>query len=103
MNDSRDIHLTDELIENNNNDSNSSLFSKDKEILAKKSNKKKIIYLTIFILGISFSSQVLMPIGIICSSILLFQKKRKVVLLGLILIFIQFFILAFFAFSMGII
>lgn len=89
MNESRDIHLTKELIENNNNDS--------------KSNKKKIIYLTIFILGISFSSPVLMPIGIICASFLLFQKKRKVVLLGLITIFIQFFILAFFAFSMGII
>lgn len=103
MNDSRDIHLTNELIENNYNDSNSSLFSKDKEISAKKSHKKKILYLTIFVLGISFSAPVLMPIGIICTSILLFQKNRKVILLGLILIFIQFFILAFFAFSMGII
>ena len=103
MNGSRDIHLANEKIENNNNDSKSSLFSKDKEILAKQSNKRKIIYLAIFILGISFSSPVLMPIGIICASILLFQKNRKVILLGLITIFIQFFILAFFAFSMGII
>lgn len=103
MNDSRDIHLANELIENNNNDSNSYLFSKDKEILVKKSHKKKLLYLTIFILGISFSSPVLMPIGIICASFLLFQKNRKVILLGLITIFIQFFILAFFAFSMGLI
>jgi hypothetical protein len=103
MNDSREMHLTNELIENNHNDSNSSLFSKDKENLARKSHKKKIIYLAIFILGISFSSPVLMPIGIICASILLFQKNRKVILLGLITIFIQFFILAFFAYSMGLI
>lgn len=101
MSDSRDIHLTRDLIENNNNNnSTSNLISRDKEILAKKSKKKKIYYLTIFILGIAFSTPVLMPIGIICASILLFQKNKKVVLLGLIIIFIQFFILAHFAYSM---
>lgn len=43
MSDSRDIPLTKDLIENNSNNSTSNLISRDKEIVATKSKKKKSI------------------------------------------------------------
>jgi len=54
------------------------------------SQKKKVVLTFIFMLGIPLSYPTVMPLGIICASILLFQKNKKASLMGLFLIFVQF-------------
>lgn len=54
------------------------------------SQKKKVLLTFIFVLGIPLSYPTVMPLGIICASILLFQKNKKANLMGLFLILVQF-------------
>ncbi|MHA1265058.1 MAG: hypothetical protein ACTSRS_07450 [Candidatus Helarchaeota archaeon] len=58
------------------------------------SKRKKILYTLLFIIGLSFSYATFMPIGIICASILLLQKKsRQFTYLGLFLFILQILVL----------
>ncbi len=53
-------------------------------------NLEKFTYITIFILGIFCSYVVLMPIGIACGVILLFQKRKGVLTgMGVFLFILQ--------------
>ncbi|MGQ4875335.1 MAG: hypothetical protein ACP6IY_14820 [Promethearchaeia archaeon] len=55
--------------------------------------KKKITISIIFIIGIILSYPTILPLGIICAGILLFQKNKKANILGVLLLIIQIFLL----------
>lgn len=52
--------------------------------------KKRVIMALVFLVGLPLSYPTLLPLGLICSSVLLLQKHRKLSLMGLFLILSQF-------------
>ena len=63
-------------------------FRKDKIVKPLSLRKKATLFL-IFIIGIFFSFPTVLPVGLICAAILLFQKNKKAVKLGYLLILLQ--------------
>ncbi|MHA1343012.1 MAG: hypothetical protein ACTSQG_03440, partial [Promethearchaeota archaeon] len=49
-----------------------------KESIQPLSQRKKLILIIIFIFGIAFSYPTVLPLGLLCAAILLFQKNKKV-------------------------
>ena len=64
------------------------------------SQRKKAALLAIFILGIPLSYPTIFPLGLICTAILLFQKHKKINLLGLVLVLVQILSLMLFVIAM---
>ena len=82
--------------ENLDLDSKSSIkFRKENEIKPL-TLKKKVILVFIFIIGLPLSFPTVLPAGLICATILLFQKNKKAVKLGYYLIILQALIIIFY-------
>ena len=64
----------------------------------KLSQRKKILLMFIFIIGIPLSYPTIFPLGLICTSILLFQKNQRVNYVAIFLIIMQIIILLYFGF-----
>lgn len=68
------------------------------ERASKLSIREQIIYSVIFLFGMVFSYAFFMPIGIICGSFLLFQKRSKAFqIMGLIMFILQILVIYIFA------
>jgi hypothetical protein len=63
------------------------------------SSRKKAGLIIVFLLGLPLSYPTIFPLGLLCSAVLLLQKKKKFSLLGLVLIGVQFLYLLYFGFS----
>lgn len=63
------------------------------------SPSKKAGLIIVFLLGLPLSYPTIFPLGLLCSAVLLLQKKKKFSLLGLVLIGVQFLYLLYFGFS----
>ncbi|MFO8020492.1 MAG: hypothetical protein R6U96_17855 [Promethearchaeia archaeon] len=60
--------------------------------------REQIFYTFIFLIGLVFSYAFFMPIGIVCGSFLLFQKKSKAFqIMGLIIFILQILVIYIFA------
>ncbi len=57
------------------------------------SQRKKMILVVLFILGIALSYPTVLPFGISCSAILLLQKNKKASIMGLLLLIFQFLVI----------
>jgi thiol:disulfide interchange protein len=82
--------MSDENIDSNEN--------QIKQGPKKLSMKKKILLALIFVIGLPLSYPTIFPLGLICSSILLFQKNKKVLFAAFFLIFVQIVLLVYFGF-----
>ncbi|MGV9173034.1 MAG: hypothetical protein ACOC44_16660 [Promethearchaeia archaeon] len=68
------------------------------ERTSKLSIREQVVYTLIFLFGMVFSYAFFMPIGIICGSFLLFQKKSKAFqIMGLIMFILQILVIYIFA------
>jgi len=70
-------------------------FQKEK-VIKPLSQKRKALLLLVFIIGLPLSFPTVLPAGIICAAILLFQENKKAVILGYILVLLQALIIFFY-------
>ena len=62
------------------------------------SPRRKFIYTLLFVIGLPLSYPTVFPFGLVCSTILLFQKNKTLVRAGFFLVIIQFLVLILFGF-----
>jgi hypothetical protein len=62
---------------------------KNRKVYPPLSQKRRVALFIIFCAGIELSYPTILPLGLICASILLFQKNKKANLLGYFLLLVQ--------------
>jgi len=84
-------------------DSKSPIQFRKEKVAKPLSLRKRTTLLLIFMIGIFFSFPTVLPVGLICAAILLFQENKKAVKLGYILILLQALIVFFYFYLYGIV
>ncbi|MHC1591662.1 MAG: hypothetical protein ACXQS8_06225 [Candidatus Helarchaeales archaeon] len=62
------------------------------------SQRKKILFMILFIIGIPLAYPTVFPLGLVCSGILIFQKNKWALIAGILLSIIQVSLLIYFGF-----